>query len=429
MASVVVLGLQWGDEGKGKIVDLLTEQADCTARFQGGHNAGHTLVIDNITIALRLIPSGIMRSNSCCLIGNGVVLDCEALLSEIAGLERQGISVKDRLFISDGCPLILPSHVALDEARENATDKPKIGTTKRGIGPAYEDKVARRAIHLADLFDEKYTKSKLASLLDYHNFILTQYHHAQAIDYEKTCQQLFDHRQQLLPMITNVAEKLRSFHNEGKNILFEGAQGTLLDIDHGTYPFVTSSNTSIGGVATGTGFVAKPAAYVLGVAKAYTTRVGAGPFPTQLDNETGIYLGEKGQEFGTNTGRKRACGWFDAVLMKHAIQLNGVDGLCLTKIDVLDELKEIKVCVAYQTSHGQTSIAPHHAHELEHCHPIYETVPGWEQSTAGIMHYDDLPENAKNYIQYLEKLLKTPVTMISTSPERKHSIILQSPFE
>lgn len=423
--SVVVLGLQWGDEGKGKIVDLLTADADCTVRFQGGHNAGHTLVINDKTFALHLIPSGIMREETACLIGNGVVLDCAALLSEIDHLEQQGISVTSRLQISRACPLILPTHAAIDQARE--ATKGAIGTTKRGIGPAYEDKAARRALRFGDLAERDYFAERLQSLMAYHNFLLTDYYHTDAIDYDQTLQSFLDYSEKLLPMIDDTGETLFDYQSQNKKILFEGAQGTLLDIDHGTYPYVTSSSTTIGGIATGTGFMPQKV-YSLGIAKAYTTRVGSGPFPTELNDNIGDYLGKKGHEFGVTTGRKRACGWFDAVLLRHAIRLNAVDGLCLTKLDVLDELDDIKVCTAYQTPTGKVTIPPCSAHELEQCQPIYESLPGWQQSTFGITNFEQLPANAKAYIKRLEELVAIPITIVSTSPERNHTMILQSPF-
>ncbi|MEM9243502.1 MAG: adenylosuccinate synthase [Pseudomonadota bacterium] len=427
--SVAILGLQWGDEGKGKIVDLITAQADCTVRFQGGHNAGHTLVIDGQTVALHLIPSGIMRDNIPCLIGNGVVLDCGALLKEIAMLEDLGVDVFSRLMISESCPLILPTHIALDKAREAHKGKKNIGTTQRGIGPAYEDKVARRAIRLCDLADEDYFKERLKSLMAYHNFMLTKYYNAEAVDYKATLDKLSRYRQILVPLMVNTGEVLFDYQSQDKNILFEGAQGTLLDVDHGTYPYVTSSNTTVGGVATGTGFMPAWSMYVLGIVKAYTTRVGSGPFPTLLENDIGKYLGQKGHEFGVTTGRSRACGWFDAVLVRHACRLNAVNGICLTKLDVLDELEEIKVCVAYQTAKGKVDTAPSCARALAQCQPIYETWPGWQTSTFGIDDYNQLPENAKNYVNRLQELIEKPITIISTSPERNHTMILKSPFD
>lgn len=426
--NVVVLGTQWGDEGKGKIVDLLTEQASLVARYQGGHNAGHTLVVEGKKTVLHLIPSGILHDNKQCLIGNGVVLCPTALLKEIAGLEEQGIPVKERLRISPACPLILPVHIALDQAREAARGDDKIGTTGRGIGPAYEDKVARRGLRVGDLLDEKAFASKLKEVMDLHNFTLTQYYKAEAVSYEKTLADTLTMAETILPLIDDVTDTLHKARIKGENILFEGAQGTLLDIDHGTYPFVTSSNTTAGGVATGSGFGPLYLDYVLGITKAYTTRVGSGPFPTELFDEIGNHLGEKGNEFGSTTGRQRRCGWFDAVSVKHAVHINSVSGICLTKLDVLDGLEEIKVCVAYQLPDG--SVIDHTDVALfDKVTPVYETLPGWQESTFGAQSLDELPQAAKDYIAFLEEKIDAPIDIISTGPDRVETIIKRHSFD
>jgi adenylosuccinate synthase len=420
--NTVILGLQWGDEGKGKIVDLLTEKANAVVRFQGGNNAGHTLVIGTQKIALHLIPSGVMRPNVPCLIGNGVVLSCEALLKEITMLEGLGIDVKSRLLISQSCALLLPTHVALDGAREVKKGGTAIGTTKRGIGPAYEDKIARRALRFSDLLDEKIFAEKLKELMEYHNFLLANYYRVETVNYNEVLENYLNYAKQLTPMICDVSQQLAELQTQHKNILFEGAQGTFLDIDHGTYPFVTSSNTTIGGVMTGSGVGPQQLHEILGIAKAYTSRVGAGPFPTELKEETGERLRQQGHEFGTTTGRPRQCGWFDAVLTKRAVQLNGVTSVCVTKLDVLDGFEKILVCVAYQTPKGRVTIPPAAAVDLALCEPIYEELPGWKESTFGVKEYAKLPENAKKYLKYLEQLLGVPVSMISTGPERTQTI-------
>lgn len=428
--SVVILGTQWGDEGKGKIVDLLTDRVACVARFQGGHNAGHTLVIDGVKTALHLIPSGILRDNVMCLIGNGVVLSPEALIKEMEMLEARGVPVRERLRLSPACPLILPYHVALDQAREVARGNAKIGTTGRGIGPAYEDKVARRGLRLGDVFHRERFASKLGEVLDYHNFVLKNYYKAEALDFQQLLETTLELGEQLKPMVADVTELLHQHRIAGDNILFEGAQGTLLDIDHGTYPFVTSSNTSAGGTATGSGFGPLYLDYVMGITKAYTTRVGSGPFPTELFDTVGEHLAAKGHEFGTTTGRARRCGWFDAVALRRAMQINSVSGLCLTKLDVLDGLDEVKICTGYEDADGnRVDVFPVDAADYDGLIPVYETVPGWSESTFGAQSYDALPANAKSYIQRLEEAVGAPIDIISTGPDRRETIILRNPFE
>ncbi|MES2676551.1 MAG: adenylosuccinate synthase [Pseudomonadota bacterium] len=426
--NVVVLGTQWGDEGKGKIVDLLTDQVSLVTRFQGGHNAGHTLVIEGKKTVLHLIPSGILREGVTCLIGNGVVLSPEALFKEIGELEATGVPVRERLRLSPACPLILPYHVALDQAREIARGAAKIGTTGRGIGPAYEDKVARRGLRVSDMFDMESFAVKLKEILQYHNFALTQYYKVDAINYEETLANCVVWAKLLLPMVADVTDLLHSAREQGRSILFEGAQGSLLDIDHGTYPFVTSSNTTAGGTATGSGFGPLYLDYVLGITKAYTTRVGSGPFPTELDCDVGAYLGEKGHEFGATTGRKRRCGWFDAVAVHHANRINSVTGVCLTKLDVLDGLETVKICIAYQNSQGKPVGIPYTAEGWADIQPIYEEMPGWSESTVGAQTIADLPANARAYIKRLEALMSTPIDIISTGPDRVQTIVLRHPF-
>ncbi|WP_285762401.1 adenylosuccinate synthase [Biformimicrobium ophioploci] len=424
--NVVVLGTQWGDEGKGKIVDLLTEQVSYVARFQGGHNAGHTLVINGQKTVLHLIPSGILREGVTCLIGNGVVLSPEALLTEMGGLEEQGVPVRERLRLSPACPLILPVHIALDQARERARGKDAIGTTGRGIGPAYEDKVARRGLRLGDLMHWDNFKLQLEKLLEFHNFSLVNYYKTDAVDVNETIAAAQKWREELLPMIVDVTDVLHSARESGEHILFEGAQGSLLDIDHGTYPFVTSSNTTAGGTATGSGMGPMYIDYVLGITKAYTTRVGSGPFPTELDDEIGQHLGVKGNEFGATTGRKRRTGWFDAVAVRHAIRINSLSGICLTKLDVLDGLKEIKICVGYCNAKGEEISVPFDAQGWEEVDPVYETMPGWSESTFGVQREADLPENALAYIRRIEELCGCPVDIISTGPDRVETIVRES---
>lgn len=427
--SVIILGTQWGDEGKGKIVDLLTDRVACVVRFQGGHNAGHTLVIDGVKTALHLIPSGILRDNVKCLIGNGVVLAPDALLKEMAMLEERGVPVRDRLRISPACPLILPYHVALDRARELARGNAAIGTTGRGIGPAYEDKAARRGLRLGDLFHRERFAAKLGEVLDYHNFVLKNYYKVDPIDFQKTLDDALAMGEQLKPMVEDVAEVLHQHRLAGDNILFEGAQGTLLDIDHGTYPFVTSSNTSAGGTATGSGYGPLYLDYVLGITKAYTTRVGSGPFPTELFDDIGEHLREKGHEYGTTTGRTRRCGWFDAVVLRRAVQINSISGLCLTKLDVLDGLDVVRICVGYEDANGKRLDAfPVDAAAFEGVKPVYEEMPGWKESTYGIKRYEDLPANAVAYIKKLEEATGAPIDIISTGPDRMETIILRNPF-
>ncbi|MCV6588386.1 MAG: adenylosuccinate synthase [Marinobacterium sp.] len=427
--NVVVLGTQWGDEGKGKIVDLLTDQAAAVARFQGGHNAGHTLVIDGEKTVLHLIPSGILRENVMCLIGNGVVLSPEALLKEIKGLEDAGVPVRERLRLSPACPLILPCHVALDQAREVARGNARIGTTGRGIGPAYEDKVARRGLRLGDLMDAELFASKLQEVLEYHNFMLQNYYNAEPVDYDTVLADTLAMGEQLRPMVADITAMLHDLRKSGDNIMFEGAQGSLLDIDHGTYPYVTSSNTTAGGVSTGSGVGPLYLDYVLGITKAYTTRVGGGPFPTELGCEIGDRLAERGHEFGSTTGRARRCGWFDAVALKHAIQINSISGICLTKLDVLDGLATIKICIGYQDAEGNSVTSLNGSEDYEVVTPVYEEMPGWTESTVGAKSMDELPEAACAYIKRLEELCEAPVDIVSTGPDRVETIVLRNPYD
>ena len=426
--NVVILGTQWGDEGKGKIVDLLTEQADAVVRFQGGHNAGHTLVIGGQKTVLHLIPSGVLRAGVECLIGNGVVLSPEALLKEIDTLEDSGVPVQDRLKISAACPLILPYHVALDQAREARRGENKIGTTGRGIGPCYEDKAARRALRLGDLRDPARFASALEEVLDYHNHVLAHYYGVDTLEFSAVLDEALAHGERLMPMMADVTSLLHEYRKTQARLLFEGAQGSLLDIDHGTYPFVTSSNTTAGGTATGSGFGPLFLDYVLGITKAYTTRVGSGPFPTELFDETGLRLAERGHEFGATTGRPRRCGWFDAVALRTAVNINSVSGLCLTKLDVLDGLEEISVCVGYTNDAGETVANPIDAVDYESLRPVYETLPGWSESTVGLKSLDALPANARAYISRLEALVGAPIDIISTGPDREETILLRHPF-
>lgn len=426
--NVVVLGTQWGDEGKGKIVDLLTEKIAAVVRFQGGHNAGHTLVIDGKKTVLHLIPSGILRENVLCLIGNGVVLSPEALLKEIAGLEATGIPVSKRLRLSPACPLILPSHVALDQARELARGESKIGTTGRGIGPAYEDKVARRGLRLGDIRDPEGFAVKLKEVLRYHNFMLENYYGVEPVSFDAVLAECMSMAEKLLPMIADVTAILHDLRRQGASIMFEGAQGSLLDIDHGTYPYVTSSNTTAGGTSTGSGFGPLYLDYILGITKAYTTRVGGGPFPTELSCDIGKRLAEKGHEFGSTTGRARRCGWFDAVALKHAIEINSVSGLCLTKLDVLDGLEQIGICTGYQDAEGNPVYSLSGSEDYESVTPVYEMMPGWSDSTVGVKTVEALPENARAYIKRLEELVGAPVDIISTGPDRNETIVLRDPF-
>ena len=426
--NVVILGTQWGDEGKGKIVDLLTEQADAVVRFQGGHNAGHTLVIGGEKTVLHLIPSGVLRAGVQCLIGNGVVLSPEALLKEIDALESNGVPVQDRLKISAACPLILPYHVALDQAREVRRGENKIGTTGRGIGPCYEDKAARRALRLGDLRDPARFSATLEEVLDYHNHVLAHYYGVDQLQFSAVLDEALSHGERLLPMMADVTALLHEYRSTHARLLFEGAQGSLLDIDHGTYPFVTSSNTTAGGTATGSGFGPLYLDYVLGITKAYTTRVGSGPFPTELFDETGLRLAERGHEFGATTGRPRRCGWFDAVALRTAVNINSVSGLCLTKLDVLDGLDEISICVGYVDANGETAANPIDAVDYENLQPVYETMPGWSDSTAGLKSLAALPDNARAYIARIEALVGAPIDIISTGPDREETILLRHPF-
>jgi adenylosuccinate synthase len=427
--NVVVVGTQWGDEGKGKVVDLLMEHAVVVARYQGGHNAGHTLKINGEKTVLRLIPSGMLRPHVQCYIGNGVVVSPEALLTEITELEAKGIKVRHRLHISQACPLILPSHVALDKARESFKGKSAIGTTGRGIGPAYEDKIARRAVKMSDLFHRNRFVSKVTELLQYHNFMLTEYYSQPAVPLEPLLEEALLWAEALKPLVTDVTTALHEHRKKGEPILFEGAQGVYLDIDHGTYPFVTSSNTCVGSVTNGAGFGPLYLDYILGITKAYTTRVGGGPFPTELHDELGQRLATRGNEFGAVTGRARRCGWFDAVLLRRSIELNSVTGLCVTKLDVLDGFESVNIAVAYRDIEGRLlSRPPQAAEDFEGLEPIYETMPGWQESTEDITELSQLPANAVAYIKRLEALLEVPVDMLSTGPERDSTIILRDPF-
>ena len=426
--NVVVLGTQWGDEGKGKIVDLLTENADAVVRFQGGHNAGHTLVIDGKKTALHLIPSGILRKGVKCVIGNGVVLSITALLKEMAMLEEMGVPVRERLHVSAGCPLILPIHVALDQAREMKRGNNKIGTTGRGIGPAYEDKVSRRGVRLGDVFQDGF-REKLTELLDYHNFILENYYKADKVDVNDVIDEVIREAQSIRDITTNTVSLVHSIREKDGNIMFEGAQGSLLDIDHGTYPFVTSSSTTAGGVATGSGVGPLYLDQIMGITKAYTTRVGAGPFPTELFDDVGAYLSKKGNEVGITTGRARRCGWFDAVLVKHSIRINSINAICLTKLDVLDGLDVVKVCVGYEDENGNKVEWPESSEAFEKVTPVYEEIPGWSESTFGAKSLADLPQNARNYIEYIEKAIGARIDIVSTGPDRVETIVLKHSFE
>ena len=426
--NVVVIGTQWGDEGKGKIVDWLTDHAQGVVRFQGGHNAGHTLVIGAKKTVLHLIPSGILRGNVACYIGNGVVVSPQALVEEMDELENAGVPVPSRLRISEACPLILAYHAALDRAREAARGDEKIGTTGRGIGPAYEDKVARRAIRLQDLFKPVRFADKLRELLDYHNFVLVQYHRQSPVDFKKTLDETLALAPRLQPLVADVPRALYEANRNGKNLLFEGAQGSLLDIDHGTYPYVTSSNCVAGAAAAGAGIGPMHLHYVVGITKAYSTRVGSGPFPTELSDSVGERLRQRGQEFGATTGRPRRTGWFDAAALKRSIQLNGVSGLCITKLDVLDGAESVKICVGYEVGGKVSDILPVGAEELECCVPVYEELPGWEASTVGVKKFDGLPKPARDYLKRIEALCGVPIDLISTGPERDETIVLRHPF-
>lgn len=426
--NVIVVGTQWGDEGKGKIVDLLTEKATAVARFQGGHNAGHTLVIDGKKTVLRLIPSGILRSHITCYIGNGVVLSPVALLSEMDELLSKGVDVDKRLKISEACPLVMPYHIAIDLAREEKLGVNKIGTTGRGIGPTYEDKVARRAIRVADLFYPERFKEKLTLVMDYHNFVLKNYFGKEPLSVEAVYNEIMTLAPRILPMVTDVSEELNALRKEGKSVMYEGAQGTFLDIDHGTYPFVTSSNTSAGGAAVGTGVGPLYFDYVMGIVKAYTTRVGSGPFPTELLDDVGYGLAERGHEFGSVTGRARRCGWFDAPVLRRSVEVNSISGLCLTKLDVLDGMEEIKICIGYELDGKQIDYPPYGADRFAACKPIYESHAGWTESTVGVASFEELPVNAQKYIKRIEQLIGAPVDVISTGPDRSETIVLKDPF-
>jgi adenylosuccinate synthase len=426
--NVVVIGTQWGDEGKGKIVDLLTERAAAVVRFQGGHNAGHTLVIDGVTTVLHLIPSGILRDGVSCLIGNGVVLALDALVAEADGLIESGVPVYERLKISPGCPLILPSHAALDAAREKARGSSAIGTTGRGIGPAYEDKVSRRALRLSDLLVPETFAGKLEEILNYHNFLLKKYYGAETVDFTKTLDEALGYAEIIMPITADVTQVLQDLADSSQSILFEGAQGSFLDIDHGTYPYVTSSNTVAAAASTGTGIGPRNLDYILGIVKAYTTRVGAGPFPTELFDDQGAHLARVGAEFGATTGRPRRCGWFDAVALRRSIINSSVSGLCVTKLDVLDDLAAIQICVGYTINGNAIPGLPAVLDQFSECKPVYEEWPGWQESTVGVTNFNNLPQKARDYLTRIEGLAGVPVDIISTGPDREQTIIKTHPF-
>jgi len=424
--AIVVLGSQLGDEGKGKIVDMLTPMADAVVRFQGGHNAGHTLVVNGEVTKLKLIPSGILHENVVNIIGNGVVLSPDALCEEMDMLKARGIAVASRLRISPQCPLILPVHVALDQARESARGQNAIGTTGRGIGPAYEDKVARRAVKVSDLQHPQRFTDKVREIMAYHNFVLQQFYKVSAIDVDAMIDMTLRSAERIMPMVVDATDLIHRLHQNNKKIIFEGAQGALLDIDHGTYPFVTSSNTTAGGVACGSGFGPMYLDEVLGIVKAYTTRVGGGPLPTELHDEVGHHLGAVGCEFGTVTGRARRCGWLDLVVLRRSVELNSLTSLCITKLDVLDGLKEVKLCVGYDWRGEQLSYPPADPQDFDDCIPVYKTMSGWQGPTNSLTHYDDLPDAAKYYLNTIEDFLGVPITIISTGPERHESITIKS---
>ncbi len=426
--NVVVVGTQWGDEGKGKIVDWLTEHADGVVRFQGGHNAGHTLVIDGRKTILRLIPSGILRASVACYIGNGVVLSPQALLAEIDELHASGVDAASRLLVSGSCALILPYHVELDRAREVKRGNAKIGTTGRGIGPAYEDKVARRAIRAQDLFDAARFGELVREALDYHNFVLTQYLGATAVDAGEVIDTTLQLGERIKPMVADVSHRLHAAMGRGDRLLFEGAQGTLLDVDHGTYPYVTSSNTVAGAACTGAGVAPQRLQYVLGITKAYATRVGSGPFPTELMDATGDRLRDQGGEYGSVTGWPRRCGWFDGAALRRSVQLNGTTGLCITKLDVLDGLPTVKLCTGYRVDGKQTELVPFGADAVARCEPVYEEFPGWSESTYGVRNWDDLPLGARQFLGRLSEVAGAPIDLVSTGPERDQTIVLRHPF-
>ena len=426
--NVVVVGTQWGDEGKGKIVDLLTDKAHAVARFQGGHNAGHTLVIDGNKTVLHLIPSGILRDGVMCLVGNGVVLSPAALFKEVDELLENGVPVSDRLRISEACPLLLEYHVALDVAREKARGNKAIGTTGRGIGPCYEDKVSRRGLRVGDLMNAETFADKLRNVMEYHNYMLKNYFKCDEVDYQQVLDINLAMADRMRPLVSDVTGMLADYNAEGKSVLFEGAQGTLLDIDHGTYPYVTSSNCSAGAAAAGTGVGPRQLHYILGITKAYTTRVGGGPFPTELFDDIGKHLGEKGNEFGATTGRQRRCGWFDAVALRRSCEINSTSGLCITKLDVLDGLETIKICVAYNYMGEERLTPPPGADAIEQVEPVYEEMPGWSESTFGVQNESELPANALAYLKRIEEVTGVPVDIISTGPDRVETIIRRHPF-
>ncbi|HSV18056.1 MAG TPA: adenylosuccinate synthase [Casimicrobiaceae bacterium] len=427
--NVVVIGAQWGDEGKGKIVDWLTESAQGVVRFQGGHNAGHTLVIGGRKTILRLIPSGVLRAGVAIYIGNGVVLSPAALVQEIGELEGAGVELRSRLRISPACPLVLPIHVALDQAREVALGDEKVGTTGRGIGPAYEDKIARRALRVQDLLDPARFAAKLERLLDLHNFMLEHYYHRAPLAFAQVRDETLALADGIAPMVADVAGLIQAARGRGESLLFEGAQGALLDIDHGTYPYVTSSNCIAGAAASGTGIGPQLLDYVLGIVKAYTTRVGTGPFPTELKDEVGAALAQRGAEFGSVTGRPRRCGWLDIALLRRSFELNGVDGMCITKLDVLDGMREIRLCTHYLVDGREVDRIPTGAEAVARCEPVYETLPGWSESTVGARSFDALPQAARDYLKRVEQLTGVPIAMVSTGPDRSETILVQHPFE
>ena len=427
--NVVVVGAQWGDEGKGKVVDWLTQSAQGVVRFQGGHNAGHTLVIGGRRTVLRLIPSGVLREGVAILIGNGVVLSPSALMQEIDELERAGVDVRSRLTISPACPLVLPIHVALDQAREASLgDTLKIGTTGRGIGPAYEDKVARRALRVQDLLEPARFSEKLERLLDLHNFTLVHYHRCPPVDFAKTRDETLSVGEKIAPMVGDVAAAIQRARTRGESLLFEGAQGSLLDVDHGTYPYVTSSNCVAGAVGTGAGIGPKMIDYVLGIVKAYTTRVGTGPFPTELTDEVGAMLAKRGNEFGSVTGRPRRCGWLDVPALRRSFELSGVNGQCITKLDVLDGMREIRICTHYRVDGERVDLIPSGADAVARCEPVYETLPGWSESTLGAKSFSALPDNARAYLSRIEQLTGMPIAMVSTGADRDETILVRHPF-
>jgi len=427
--NVVVIGTQWGDEGKGKIVDLLTDRAQAVVRFQGGHNAGHTLVIDGETTVLHLIPSGVLREGVRCLIGNGVVLSPSALLEELDMLSKRGVEAIGRLGISESCPLILPYHIALDQAREKARGKKAIGTTGRGIGPAYEDKISRRGIRFGELQDTQRFQERLREVMDYHNFALAHYYKSDIVDYQQVLDETLAQAERMLPLVEDIPGTLHKMRRGGDNIMFEGAQGALLDIDHGTYPYVTSSNTTAGGASSGSGVGPRNIDYVLGIVKAYTTRVGAGPFPTELFDEVGQHLGEKGHEFGATTGRQRRCGWLDSVALRRSLEINSVTGMCITKLDVLDGLETIKICTGYKLDGEIVDVPPVGAEGFERCEPVYIELPGWSKSTVGAKSLKALPKKARKYLNKIEELCGAPVDVVSTGPDRSETLILRHPFD